>query len=244
MPRGPYVRGDILHIGSPSRLAEELQAVVDKRFGGDAERAARAARISPATFRGYLRGRTRNLRRAAFVQLRKFLKERPRAWAEIVIGERDMPVHAAYHAWLAVSRRRLQEDSDFEQAVFSRLGWGPPHTREEELEAVISRAWKLCPHVKTAIERLERTHETERLLLARIRIVEPLVQAAESGFVERHWTELSDGQFRRFVDAGWKREKILLDRLPAYARIATRPRILIAYGVPRKPFKRKKRSLA
>lgn len=230
MPRGPYVRGDTFPIGSPSRLSEALQAVVDSRFSGDQERAARAARIAATTFRGDLRGRTRHLRRAAFTQLRRFLKDQPTTWAEIVIGKRDMPVYAAHHAWLEVSRRRLQEESHFEKAVFSHRGWDAPQTREEELELVIARARKLCPHVENALERLKKSHEGERLHLAMIRIVEPMVQTPELGFVERHWTGLSDAEFRIFVDAGWKRERILLNRLPAHARIATRSRILIAHA--------------
>ena len=51
-----------------------------------------------------------------------------------------------------------------------------------------------------------------RLLLSLYRMVEPLLDSAESGWIELRGHELSKTRFRQFVVAGWKREAVTLDR--------------------------------
>lgn len=82
----------------------------------------------------------------------------------------------------------------------------------ELLEAVMER----CPEpVKKLYETCNaRGIDSPRALLSVVRILEPLLEAPESAFIERQWQELDDDQLRRFVDAGVRRELILLDRDP------------------------------
>jgi hypothetical protein len=51
-----------------------------------------------------------------------------------------------------------------------------------------------------------------RFLLSVYRMLEPLLDSAASGWVEFRQDELTVAKFRRFVDAGWKREEVLLKR--------------------------------
>lgn len=58
-----------------------------------------------------------------------------------------------------------------------------------------------------------------RVVLAWWRILEPLLDWQESGFTERHWSELSDDEFQRFVEAGLERESILSSRDDDLSRV-------------------------
>lgn len=51
------------------------------------------------------------------------------------------------------------------------------------------------------------------------RILAPLLQWEESGFTERHWSELTDDELRRFVRAGDERENILSKREDDLTRV-------------------------
>jgi hypothetical protein len=51
-----------------------------------------------------------------------------------------------------------------------------------------------------------------RYVLSVYRIIQPLLDSQGFGGIERHHSELGDVEFRRFVEAGWLREKILLNR--------------------------------
>src|SRR2546430_16840820 len=54
--------------------------------------------------------------------------------------------------------------------------------------------------------------------LAYVRILAPLLDATDSGLIERRWQELTDRELRRFVEAGMERERIMLDRSPDLQR--------------------------
>ena len=90
--------------------------------------------------------------------------------------------------------------------------------------------WSLVTHLdKTAptegvLSRFEawmelHGHDHFRRNLALLRIVEPLMEAAESAFVERQWEEMTERELIAFVRAGIRREKILLSRSPNEVRI-------------------------
>jgi hypothetical protein len=59
---------------------------------------------------------------------------------------------------------------------------------------------------------LQSEIQPERIKTAIYRIYLPLLEAKRSGWIERAGHELSDKEFRRFVERGWEREKILLNR--------------------------------
>lgn len=59
----------------------------------------------------------------------------------------------------------------------------------------------------------------ERIVVAILRVFEPLLAVQESGWVERRGDELSDKEFSEFVRKGWDREVILLNRDSDLARM-------------------------
>ncbi|HEY4131664.1 MAG TPA: hypothetical protein VGM50_13680 [Gemmatimonadaceae bacterium] len=67
-------------------------------------------------------------------------------------------------------------------------------------------------------ENKTKQHGDDRQALAYYRAMSPLAEAAEGGFIERHWTELSDKELLRFLQRGLEREEILLRREPAAVR--------------------------
>jgi hypothetical protein len=52
----------------------------------------------------------------------------------------------------------------------------------------------------------ERGHDEWRRTVAYIRVVEPLLEAPESAYVERQWQEFDDRELVRFIRAGFRRE--------------------------------------
>ena len=67
---------------------------------------------------------------------------------------------------------------------------------------------------------ISRGHSRHRRDLAWTRVLGPLLQYRETGFIERDWTELRDTpagkstQLKQFIELGMKREELLLDRAP------------------------------
>lgn len=75
----------------------------------------------------------------------------------------------------------------------------------------------LIPRFEASV--LDRGHHPVRVQLSIVRALLPLVVSAEFGFVERHWSELRGEagdwkELRAYVEAGLKRELILLERSP------------------------------
>ena len=69
-----------------------------------------------------------------------------------------------------------------------------------------------------------RSHSTVGEGIARVTLMDwrtfaPLLQWEESGFTERHWSELTDDELRRFVQAGDERENILANREDDLTRV-------------------------
>lgn len=96
------------------------------------------------------------------------------------------------------------------------------HARGERLGQVLRHVFS-DPGCKSELDSFanwarEKGHEPPRIEMARSRVVEPLVEAAEGGFIERDVTELEPDELRRFVKAGFDRERILLNRAANFIR--------------------------
>ena len=57
-----------------------------------------------------------------------------------------------------------------------------------------------------------RRHSVWRIEASKVQILAPLLLANKTGGIERDWRELDDRELRAFVEAGVRREKILLNR--------------------------------
>jgi hypothetical protein len=67
---------------------------------------------------------------------------------------------------------------------------------------------------------LAKRHQPDRILVAWERVLAPLLERSQSGFIELSWCELTDRDFARFVRIGLQRERILLKRPPLGRRAA------------------------
>jgi hypothetical protein len=83
-----------------------------------------------------------------------------------------------------------------------------------EVEHVLATSRTEFPDEFTAFESflVKQQASATRARIAFYRILEPLLEARESGFVERSWDELDRSELSRFIRAGMEREKILLRR--------------------------------
>ena len=134
---------------------------------------------------------------------------------------------SAYDAWLVRWGERLireygrwyslADDGTVTESVGS---WRSVH-RARELETLLQRALDVCAKdlgkFAAAAFRLGHIDDREmsrRVILALWRVLEPLVEFRESGFIERRADELDDPSFGRFIKAGLLRETILLGRSP------------------------------
>jgi hypothetical protein len=110
--------------------------------------------------------------------------------------------YSEYKEWLAEQEAEAAWDDPLVRLLVTRVETEVPHVYNE---------WN-------ALFAAGDYHESRRLI-AMLRIVVPLVEARNSGGVERWHTDLSTSEFRRFIDAGWQREKILLNRGSDAARV-------------------------
>ncbi|MBA2458906.1 MAG: hypothetical protein H0V43_08130 [Gemmatimonadales bacterium] len=83
-----------------------------------------------------------------------------------------------------------------------------------DLTSTYEQARRECPDVFKRFERFvdRKGIPLERCKVALVRIVEPLAETSASAFFEPRWIDLSPRQRRQFLEAGRRREEILLSR--------------------------------
>jgi hypothetical protein len=119
---------------------------------------------------------------------------------------------------------RLQVEEGIALPEFSHL---VQRYRAEEKVLLMNRIWDL-PAANEEWDRLERmlvamTGTEARRLVAQQRVLEPLLESAESGWIERDWREMGEIDLARFIHLGRMREKLLLEREVDHARAAKGP---------------------
>lgn len=92
-----------------------------------------------------------------------------------------------------------------------RLDDGKATVRDEERKALWRYVRRRSPRLVRDAENVFRKHTDPRL--PRTRVIDPLINAAESGFIEPSWRELGRENYERIekiIDLGIRREKLLL----------------------------------
>jgi hypothetical protein len=212
-----YEKGTSLPISRPAVLSAALQAGIEKRFGGKIGRAARDAGLAASTLRRLLRGRSNWLRQGVFNRLHSVVEPQPALWARVLWTDFGLRVLWTYLKWIHDTRSRISGTPTF--VLPSDFDVEESERRTALREALWTRVCERLPHVRHDFERMVRHHGSDRLELAFDRIVEPLLDATRSASVERSWDELSPREFGRFIELGWKREKMLLRRSGYFTRI-------------------------
>ncbi len=144
-----------------------------------------------------------------------------------------------YESWNARVEALALSDSFREQGMPLNSPDGPAWGgREKEYWSLWNRVKKEVPHVfleitgliESGLRRMNSRarekgwNESQkrrslrsdigpmRFKTAIVRILLPLLEVRESGWIERRGAELSRDEFRRFVEHGWERERIVLRR--------------------------------
>src|SRR5439155_10307947 len=110
---------------------------------------------------------------------------------EILFSPASMRALGSYRAWLRSSIDAIARGGRI-RAPELRRSWGEnPRTRRQEIDHLRVRIAKEVPHVHTVMRRMVSSGQIseERCLLAIYRTIQPLLDARESGFVERHVDE-------------------------------------------------------
>lgn len=136
-------------------------------------------------------------------------------------------VHDAYRQWCDERASRFERRYGQTWMIEENGKTATALTYEESEAAratVVQSVWRIAheefPEQFARLERTMRRRHVEegRARVATLRVFEPLCESADSGYVERLWTELTPAERRSFIDAGIKREIIMLNREPAMGR--------------------------
>lgn len=206
------------------RLGEALSTIIGATFNGKLTEAARVIGIERSLLSRLVSGSAGSLSVNDLSALRRALpREQFLPIERAVYPEHVIELLLAYDSWIAFERSRLLDresmpDTLIVRALSTVLAWDSQRLLEyHHLRGVISE--KFGDVVRKFDDFLiSRRHFQDRGDLAYVRILAPLLDSLESGHIERRWQELSDRQFRAFVEAGIEREKILLDRSPDLQR--------------------------
>lgn len=216
-----------MEIRDPALLAEELRRIVDRTFGGNESSAARHAGLSQPTLNRLCRGVQRTIRPSTLEKARSLIPDRRRRLVDLAVRSPAALHRLEKHsAWLAQRYQAIRWDLKPETAEEAELDG---YSREQDEKELVVYLWKRhgaeLRRYRRQIER--RGHLApdagpwggEYLFdLSIARIIAPLLEWWDSGGIERHWTELSAAEVGKFVRAGIRRERLLLDRPPAHWR--------------------------
>jgi hypothetical protein len=217
----------LLEISDPKLLASLLQDAIKRRHG-TVNRAARNIGLSQPTLHHIVHGTRRFVREDTARKLQLLV---PRAHRDLF--EHLLYPTEAHIVLLCYERWCLERIANWlrrETRSYVGVNPRPEHVRGADGRAadVRQRDWfGLLQRVRVeryshwaALERLLQDHgcTEQRKQVAYLRVLEPLLDARDSAFVERRWDELKDAEKTAFLNAGITRERILLNRDSDVAR--------------------------
>lgn len=204
-------------------LAAQIRAAIREQHGGNVSAAARSVRLNQPELYRLSVGRIGAIGPRTFTRLVKLMRGNVRSIEATLISPRAQRFAADHKAWMAAENERFLErrtvgSSDIAQASQSFAGW--EFERIAERVELLAHLRRQLPDLFAGFDRflVRRQHTAQRADLAYTRIVAPLMDALESGFVERRWQEMKSSELRQFVKAGMQRERILLTRAPDVQR--------------------------
>jgi hypothetical protein len=206
-------------IDDPQALAQLVCEEIDQHYRGNLSAAASATKmLQPELYRLSV-GELKGVGFKSVMGLYRLLYRRLTDLERCIVSPEARELYAAYRDWVTQEMDRLVTRSSLGRtpvgrALMSVPGW--EMERLAEFEAAVQRVKRKCKEACNAFDRflVRHKHSERRAQLAYYRIVAPLLDAREAGFVERRMEDLQDKELRRFVKAGIQREKILLTRPP------------------------------
>jgi plasmid maintenance system antidote protein VapI len=201
-----------------ARLADLLQDVIERRFGGNLSKTADKFGMTQPTLFALVHGRRESIRpvtlKAIFALVGKANAREVRRC--LLTPHASQLLHVAHYAhqerWLAHLWLNLQRGNDEAQKEVER--------RQTDFETALRHIRRKFLSYCNAFEKSVAAlgHSPERLSSAYSHILQDALVGAAGGHIERHWTEMSSSELRRFVEFGMRRELILLRRSPDFAR--------------------------
>jgi hypothetical protein len=234
--------GDRVHILDRSGLATELKAAIQRRFRGNLSEAARSAGLRQPDLHKLATAKRVyvSVRTARAVRELVGPRRAQRVDDALLPGPAQM-VLKAYGDWCikyATNEVRVIDWANHRTGFVPVVSVHYGYTRYMRVVWLATELLRRYPsYFKPLVEAVGRKgHGVARLIVALHRVVGPLIDARESGYVELRWEELEErGTLAQFIDAGVRREVILLDRAPDLERaqeVATRE-IAEIYSPPR-----------
>ena len=197
-------------------LADEIRSVVKREFGGSLLAAADSVGMVQSTLHRYSTEKIRSMTRRSLDHLYKLL---PTSRHHIVDQAFLTPGAAKrlrkHHNHFKVGshdngREKLSRVAGNRAASTKLL----PTKMNAELKRLQAHVERRFPDIFRKFDAFgnRRRHSVWRIEASKVQILAPLLLADKTGGMERDWRELDDGELRAFVEAGVKREKILLNR--------------------------------
>jgi hypothetical protein len=210
-----------VRVADPEGLSCELRRVIQEVYGG-VSNAAEKIGMPQSTLHRIVSGRRTALRLSTVRRLKRLVPEgRQSHFDEMLLSRAAINLLAAYKKW---------QGDRFHRYLFNKRAWWSivggkaqktagnhrtvPAQRTYLLTRLVERAGVECAkEFEKLLEDFELGgHDGGRENVAYLRIVEPLLDAPDCGRIELSEHELSKADFRRFISAGIKRERILLKR--------------------------------
>lgn len=229
-------RGDLFKVRDAPALAMVGENIVAMRGEGFVSHAAKNIGVSRSTLTRILFQNKPTLTRATAIALGTAAKsidnDLVNRFHNALISPDAMRIfREGYQAWVRERFARFEERDGPSWRIYPSGTVASDPAQPLQLAAnrrqLIQGIWRIAHAEFSDVfaafrdEMVRRHVERERQEVAVLRVLEPLLEASQSGYVERSWSELSAKERRDFIDAGIKREMILLNREPALAR-ATR----------------------
>jgi hypothetical protein len=226
--------GDLFEVQDMSAFTSVVNTLID--HVGDGQQTILAERIglTQSALSRLSRGLTPRITRTTAVALETATKlvstELTDQFRAAIISPEAMRLHNdGYLAWCDERFDRWEERDGPSWLVHAdgqprSTGVADPMglcaTRRRLVQALWQIAHQDFPAVFAAFRDAMMARHVDKIRqeVAVLRVIEPLLEASQSGYVERSWSELSAKERRDFIDAGIRRELILLDRQPALAR--------------------------
>ncbi len=200
-------------IADRARLGTEIRQVIGGRYGS-VNAAARSIGLSQPTLHRLAAGQVGRMTEATMQGLERLFVRRSASWKRAVLPSEALIPGAAYSYWLHdwLSRTGREKGSWRDVPVTRRLREWPGLLAQKS--KLLLRIRKVAPSTVKTLRGMARDprFRRDRIVLALERIIEPLLDARGSGGIERYPDELDDAELRAFVEAGMKRERILLMR--------------------------------
>jgi hypothetical protein len=220
----------MLKLTDPQLLASLLRDGIRSR-GTSVNGAAHAVGMSQPTLHSFVHGKRSSVRTSTAEKLRFLVRRKHRAlFDQLLYPLEAQVVLLCYQRWCLqrmkswLSRRTPSYVAVADRPV-SVSGDGPSSidVRLRDWLGLVQRVRAEHFSHWAALERLLDQHECgeERRQLAYLRVLEPLLEARDSAFVERRWDELEFGEKTAFLNAGITRERILLNRRSDVERALT-----------------------